>query len=122
MCDLPAAFLTSAAVTAEAAAATAAAFFRAGFVDAESAAIHVTAIERGDGAVSLAVIAHFHESKAAGATCVAVGHDIHAVYGAILLKQRPDGAFGGVETEISYKYIFHVIFFLEFAEQRTRAG
>ncbi len=119
---LPAA--ATAAVTAESTTTTAACtiFLRPGFVDIESPAIHITAVKTGDGFQSLAVVAHFHESEAARPAGVAVGNDVYPVNGAILLKHSSDGTFGGVEAEISNKNIFHLVFFLKFAERRTRAG
>jgi hypothetical protein len=116
---LPAA-LPTAAVAAVSTAATI--FLGFGFVDIESAAVHVAAIDGSDGFVSCGVIGHFDESEAARPAGVTVGNQVDPIHCAELFKHRSNGSVGGVETEVSYKNILHLIFFLKFAEQQTRAG
>ena len=96
--------------------------FGPSFIDIQRPAVQVTAVESGNGLFSLAVIAHFHEAKAPGLSSVPVGNDVYSIHCAELLEHGSNGAFGGVEAEVSYKNIFHLIFFLKFAEQRIRAG
>ena len=97
-------------------------FFGLGFIDIQRPAVQVTAVESGNGLFSLTVIAHFYESKASGLSGFPVRNDVHPINRAVLFEHRANGAFGSSEAEISYENIFHLIFFLEFAEQRTRAG
>jgi hypothetical protein len=92
------------------------------FVDIQRPAVQVTAVESGNGLFSLAVIAHFDEAKASGLSSVPVGNDVYTIHCAVLLEHGSNSAFGGVEAEVSYKNVFHLIFFLKFAEQRKRAG
>lgn len=113
---LPALFI--AAATATIAAATPAVFLRPSFIHSQRSAIEIVAVERGDGGVAFAIIAHFHERKPSGLPGIAVGYDVHTVNPAIRRKQGSNPIFGSAEAEVSYKYIFHLIFFLEFAEQR----
>jgi hypothetical protein len=116
---LPPAATAAAAVST--AAATAAIFFGPGFVDIQRAAIHVAAVQRLDGILALTVVAHFHESKPAGPAGVPVGYDVYAVDRAKFFEHGTNGAFGSVKAKVSYKNVFHLIFFLKFAEQRMRA-
>ena len=118
------AVLPAAARSAVSATATTAAtiFFGPGFVDIQCPAVQIAAVQPGDGALALTVVAHFHESKTARPSRVPVGYDVYTIHCAVLLKQSANGAFGCVKTEISYKNVLHLFFFLEFAEQRTRAG
>lgn len=76
------------------------------------------AVEGGDGIHALAVIAHFDECEASGLPGIAIGYDVHTVNRPVRLKKGSKPIFGRAEAEISYKYIFQFIFFLEFAEQR----
>lgn len=84
------------------------------------------AVESANGLNTLAVIAHFHECEASCLPGIAVSHDAHTVNRAVRLKKGSKPIFGGAEAEVSYEYIFQLIFFLEFAEQRigeqARAG
>jgi len=108
-----------AATTAVAAVSAApAVFLRPGFIHIERSAIQFVAVERGNSLYALAVIAHFHECEASGLPGIAVCYDVHTVNRAIRLKEGSKPIFGSAEAEVSYKYIFHLIFFLEFAEQR----
>jgi hypothetical protein len=118
--------VASAATTTTAAVATTAAtgaiLFRLGFIDIQRPAIQVAAVQTGDGILSLTVVAHFHESKTTGPSGVPIGNEVNTVNRTERFKHRSDGAFSSVKTEISYENILHLNFFLEFAEQRTRAG
>src|SRR5579863_8421662 len=70
-----AATAAAAAATIAAATATAAAVFpRPGFIDSQCSALHVLAVERLDGRLSLLVAAHFHEAEPLGSSGVSV-HD-----------------------------------------------
>jgi len=76
------------------------------------------AVERANGLYALTIIAHFHECEASGLPGIAVGYDVHTVNCAVRLKKGSKPIFGSAEAEVSYKYIFQLIFFLEFAEHR----
>ena len=98
---------TTAAAAAESAAAAARTIFLGTrFIDVERPAVHIAAIEGCDGVVAFGVVAHFHKSKAARATSVAVGYQVYTVNGSVLLKHGTYGAFGSVEAEVSYENIF----------------
>jgi hypothetical protein len=79
-----------------------------GDVDVQRPSIQVTAIQRGNGSVSLTVIAHFHERKASGPAGVPVGNNVHLVDSAVRLEQRPNATFGSIKTEIPYENILHL--------------
>lgn len=108
---LPSAAATAVAVSA--ATAAGAILFGAGFVHIERPSIHVTAIERGNGSLALAIVAHFHESKPAGTSRVAVGNEVHPVNGAKLLKHTANGAFRCVEAKVTYENILQLILLSE---------
>jgi hypothetical protein len=111
--------LVPAAATAITAVSTASAVFLCpGFIHIERPAIQFVAVERGNGLYTLAVIAHFDECEASGLPGIAVGYDVHTVNCAVRLKKGSKPIFGSTEAEISYKYIFQLVFFLKFAEQR----
>lgn len=113
----------TAAVSAESTTTAAGAiFFGAGFVDIQRPAVHVTAVQSGNCVLSFCIVAHFHESEPSGSPGVPIRDDVYAVNCAELFEHSSNGAFSCVETEVSNKNILHLIFFLEFAEQQTRAG
>jgi len=101
------AILPAAAVAAAVSTTTAAIFLGLGFIDIERPAIHVAAVDGGNGLIALTVIAHFDKSEAARLTGVAVGNQVDTIHRAELLKHRSNGTFGGVETKVSYKNILH---------------
>jgi hypothetical protein len=107
----------AAAVAAESTTA-AAVFLGPRFVDVERPAAEFPAVETGNGFVAFGIHTHLHEPKASGSSGFPVGYEIHAVDRAVRLKHGSNGVFGSVKTEISNKNILHLIFFLEFAEQR----
>lgn len=84
--------LGSAAVSAVSATAGAI-LFGLGFVNIQRPAAHVTAVQRGNGTLSFAIVAHFHESKPTGPSRVPIRDDIYSVNRAELLKQGSNGAF-----------------------------
>jgi hypothetical protein len=75
------------------------------------------AVKRSNGRVAFGIIAHFHECEASCLPGIAVGYDVHTVNAAVCFKKGSNSIFGSTEAEVSYKYIFHLIFFLEFAER-----
>src|SRR5689334_14010887 len=103
---------------ASAVAISAAIFLGPGLVNVQSPAVELVAVESGDSLSALAVISHFHESKAFGASGIAIGYDVHTDHRSIRLEERSNRLFGCPEAEISYKYVFHLMFFLKFAEQQ----
>jgi hypothetical protein len=102
---LPAPVLAAATAIAAVSAAPAV-FLRPGLVHIERSAIHLVAVETGNGLYALAVIAHFHECEASGLPRIAIGYDIDTVNRAVRLKKGPKPIFGSAEAEVSYKYIF----------------
>jgi hypothetical protein len=116
----PAILPLATAISAESTAATI--LFGPSFIDVQRPSVQVTAVESGNGLFSLSVIAHFHEAKSSGASSVPVGNDVYSIHCAEFLEHGSNGAFGGVEAEVSHENIFHLILFLKFAEQRIRAG
>jgi hypothetical protein len=113
---LPALVLATPAITAVSTAS--AVFFRAGLVHIERSAVQFVAVERSNGLYALAIIAHFHEGEASGLSGIAIGYHVHAVDRAVRLKKGSKPIFGSAEAEVTYKYVFQLIFFLEFAELR----
>lgn len=108
-----------AATTAIAAVSTASAvFLRPGLIHIERSAIELVAIKSGNGLYAFAVVAHFHERKASCLSGVAVGYEVDTANCAVRLEKGSKPIFGSAEAEVSYKNIFQIIFFLEFAEQR----
>jgi len=68
--------------------------------------------------LALAIVAHFHESKASGPAGFAVGYEVDTVNRAVCFKHRSNRIFSSIEAEVSYKNILQLVFFLKFAEQR----
>jgi hypothetical protein len=101
---------------------TATILFWPSFVYIQRPAVQVTAVESGNGLFSLAIIDHFHEAKASGLSGVPVGNDVYSIHCAVLLEYGSNGNFRGIEAEVSYKNILHLIFFLKFAGQRIQTG
>ena len=98
-----------------------------GFVHVHRSAVKLGAIQGGDCAVALGIVAHLDESEAAGLSCVTIGHDADAINGAMYFEQGANRIFGSTEAEVSNKNIFQVNFFLQFCramigQDRTRAG
>lgn len=100
--------LTAAASAISTTAAAGAILFGPGFVHIESPAIHVAAVQRGNGFLPFAVVRHLDESKSSGPSGIPIRDDVYAVNRTELLEHGSDGAFGGIETEISYENIFQV--------------
>lgn len=108
-----------AAATAIAAVSSASAVcLRPGLIHVERSAIQLVAIESGNSLYALAVIAHFHECEASWLPGIAVGYDVHTVNRAVRFKKGSKPIFGSAEAEVSHKYVFQLIFFLQFAGQR----
>jgi hypothetical protein len=93
-------------------------FFRAGFIDVQSATTEFAAVQGSDSPFALGVVIHLHEAKTLGPSGVAVGYHVHTRNRAVRLKERSYFVFGGSEAEVSYENILHVIFLLKLAEQR----
>ena len=110
---------TTAATPAEspATAGARAGFLGAGLIYVERSAVEFVAIQCGDRFQALAIIAHFDEGKASRLTCIAIGYNIDTVNRAIRLKKGAKRVFARAEAEVSYKYVFQLIFFPEFAER-----
>ncbi len=111
------------AASASVAAATTSAALRLGasFVDVDGASADLGAVERRDGFLAVLVAGHFHETEAAGAAGIAIGHDAYAVYLSVTLKQLPQFILTGVEAEVPHKNILHASFpCIELSEVRAQ--
>src|SRR5215210_1516849 len=75
------------ATTAAAPAATAALFLRTGFIDRQRPALHLAAIESGDGFLRLLVIAHLHETEPLGTAGVALDDHLSGLHAAVRCKE-----------------------------------
>ncbi len=82
-----AAATAAAAVTAAASATTAARGPRSRFVDSETTAVVILAIQALDGREGLVVIVHLHEAESPTPTGLAVAQDLGAAHGPVLLEQ-----------------------------------
>src|SRR5438128_156664 len=60
-----------------------------GFVDRQSSAIDLFAVQSANGRLGLGVAAHLHEAKAFGSSGVSVHDDLRGCHGAVRLKQLP---------------------------------
>jgi hypothetical protein len=78
-------------------------FARAGDVDGQGAAIQLRAVQGGNGFLRFLIVAHGHETKAAGA----IGHAIHHQIGfhdcAVFGKRVIQVVFCGIEGKIPYE-------------------
>jgi hypothetical protein len=83
--------------------------FWAGFVHRQGTAAGVLAIQGADGSLSLVVIRHFHESKPARTTGVAVSYYRDASYCTKRLKQLTELCFRRTEREITHEDFLHAI-------------
>jgi hypothetical protein len=86
------------------------------FINIEGSAIEITPVEGADCVLAFSIVGHFDESKTSGLPGVTISNDVHAVNCAMRLKQRTDGLFGGPETKVAYKNVFHFTLLSEFAE------
>ena len=101
----------SAAAASAAVPAAATVFLRAGFIDGEAASIQLPAAQGFDGAVSIGIDTHFDKPKAFGAARIAVGYDVDALHRPVCLKHGSNRIFGGIEAEVSYNNILHLVSF-----------
>lgn len=92
--------------------ATTAAFARshwACFIDRQSAAIIVCAIELGDRVSCFCFRGHFHETKALGATRVAIGDDLCRLNRSALSESVIENLIGCRERQIAHvKFLTHI--------------
>jgi hypothetical protein len=80
-----------------------------GFVDVEGASADLLAVQRRNGFFSIVVAGHFHETKAAGTSRIAVGHDAYPVDLPIAFEQLAELIFPCIEAEIPHENILHAL-------------
>jgi hypothetical protein len=80
--------------------------FGTGFIYVESAAADLRAVQCGDGFVALFVVGHFHKTKAAGASGIAVGHDADAIHWSIGFEDLAKFVFRSIEVQVPHKNVF----------------
>src|ERR1043166_2744667 len=105
--------LIAALVTAAEATATRGAFFaRARFIDRQSPATHLRAVQGIDGSLGALFGVHGDEPETTGASAHFVHHQVGLDHVAVFGKEILKIVFGGVEGKISYKQfsITHVMF------------
>jgi hypothetical protein len=78
---------TTATTTAAATTATGAIFAGLGFVDSESAAVMLLAVQSGNRRLGFLIRTHLNESEALAATGFPIGDDFGALHGAVLRKK-----------------------------------
>ena len=103
--DLPASTAASAAFAATAAAAAATLGFGTCLIHIEGSPTDLGAIESSDSLVAFLGVRHLHETKAAGAPGIAVGHDAYAIDLTISLEQPAQLVFTGVEIKVANKNV-----------------
>jgi hypothetical protein len=71
-----------------------------GFVDVQGAATYLSSVQGGDRFVSLFPVRHLHETKAARAAGVAIGHDADAVNLSVRLEHLSQFFLGRIEVKV----------------------
>jgi hypothetical protein len=71
-----------------------------GFVDVQGAATYLGSVQGGDRFVSLFPVRHLHETKAARAAGVAIGHDADAVNLSMRLEHLSQFFLGRIEVKV----------------------
>jgi hypothetical protein len=88
------------AATATTTTAAAALHLGTGFVDVQGAATYLSSVQGGDRFVSLFPVRHLHETKAARAAGVAIGHDADAVNLSMRLEHLSQFFLGRIEVKV----------------------
>jgi hypothetical protein len=83
--------------------------FRTRFVDVQSPAAQLAAIERSNGLLGFIVVRHLHERKTPRSARIPVRHDTDAFHCPVDIKKSPYLFFTGAKRQIPYKNLFHVI-------------
>jgi hypothetical protein len=83
-----------------------------GFIHIQCPAVHIRSVQGCDGLVGFAGIAHFDKCKTSCLPRVTICNNVHSVNTAVGFKKRTNLLFASLETEVSYKDIFHLYFFL----------
>jgi hypothetical protein len=120
MCCLPATVTASAATRA-------ALRFRTGFVHVQRSTVEIPTVEAADRGITFGIDAHFDKGESARLPGIAIGHDVDALDGAIRIKHGTERIFRRPETEVTYKNILQINFFLNLQSSesgtiRQRAG
>src|SRR5689334_11592600 len=76
------------------------------FINIQVPAIQVAAVEGGNCLVGLRGVRHFDKGEAAGATGVAIGHDVDTVHVAVRLEQGANRGFSCREIQVSHEDVF----------------
>jgi hypothetical protein len=82
--------------------------FWTGFIDVQSSAFKVGAIQSRDCPIAFSVVAHFNESKTSGLSRITVGHYADTINGAMYCEHGSNRIFGSAKAEVSYKNILHL--------------
>src|SRR5207302_9320563 len=119
-----AASTAAAATTATEAAALAAAFgLRSGLVDGQGAAVHLFAVEGGDGGLGLLVAAHLHEAEALGAAGVPVHDHLRRLHRPVRREHLLERAVGNPVSEVAHvQLLAHLGLLEESGRGRPRRG
>jgi hypothetical protein len=80
---------------------------RTSFIDVKRSAANIFPINRVNRALTLGIVCHFNEGKAAGLTGITISDDIYTIHTAVRLEQRTDVLFGCAETQVTNKNILH---------------
>src|SRR5579883_3579 len=87
-------------------AAAASVLTRPGLVDGEGAAIHIFAVESGDGGLCLLVVSHLDESETLGATGVAVHDDLSRLHSPVRREQLFQSTVAYAVGQIAHVQLF----------------
>jgi hypothetical protein len=84
--------------------------FRLRFIHREIAPTQIDAVHRGNGLLGFTGVGHFDETKAAGASGFAIGHDADFLHRAMRFKSGPEFGLRRAMRQISHIEILHDIF------------
>src|SRR5688500_11696557 len=110
MCCLPAVLATRAATAAVAAAIG----LGTRFVDVESAAVEISAVQAVDRGCAFGIHAHLHESESTRAARITIRDDVYAIHSAVRFEHGTDRIFGRAEGEITHENVCQFSFLSEF--------
>lgn len=95
----------TASAAAEAAAATSALRTGTGDIDVQGTAIQISAVQSGDGVISLLIVGHFDEAEAPRTASVTVGQNAYTVHGSERFERIAEIVFSDAERKVANKDI-----------------
>src|ERR1700735_515751 len=85
---------------------------RPSFIDIQSAPADIRAIQRRNCPIRLFRVRHFDECKSPRTSSLPVGHQAHALHGAIRFKQRANSVLRRAKIQVPYEYVLQGLLLL----------